>query len=382
MRRTIKEKDSRAAGPEAADTQQGASPLGSASYMKLVRMRFGKNKLAVVSLFVLAIVYLLALFAPFVAPYNRDTYNKDYVFHPPHRIRFFSDEGFHLRPFVYEYEKSLNAETFQYEYNPTGKRYPLYLFVRGDAYTVMGDIESRMHLFGTKEGQVFLLGADNLGRDMLTRILYGARISTSIGLIGVLLSAFLGVTIGGIAGLLGGVVDTVIQRLIEVLRSIPTLPLWMGLAAALPPSTSPVTQYFLITIILSLLAWTRVGRVCRSAFMSIRSDDYITVARLAGGGTGRIIFRHMLPNFASYIIAQLTLSIPLMIIGETTLSFIGVGLRDPVISWGVLLQRAQQISVLVSAPWLLLPGLAVVITVLAFNFVGDGLRDAADPYNE
>jgi peptide/nickel transport system permease protein len=257
---------------------------------------------------------------------------------------------------------------------------PLRFFVRGDPYRFWGLFETDVHLFGFAGGRVFLFGTDELGRDLLSRTIYGSRISLSIGLVGIAMSFFLGIIIGGISGYVGGVVDVVIQRLIEFIRSVPTLPLWMALSAALPPHWPIPRVYFAIVIILSLVGWTGLARVVRGKFMSVREEDFVMIAQLHGASQGRIIFKHLLPSFYSHIIASLTLSVPGMILGETSLSFIGLGMQAPAISWGVLLKESQSIRVLATAPWLLIPGALVIVTILAFNFAGDGLRDAADPY--
>ena len=258
--------------------------------------------------------------------------------------------------------------------------YPIHFFVEGDPYKLWGLIPTNIHLFGVKDDVIFVLGADKLGRDMFSQILYGARISLSIGLVGVVISFVLGILIGGISGYYGGRIDVIVQRIVETIRSIPTIPLWMALSVALPPYWSIVKVYFGIVIILSLVGWTGLARVIRGKFMSVKEEDFVMAARLTGAKEGRIIIRHLLPSFYSYIIAALTLSIPEMIIAETALSFLGLGLRSPAISWGVLLKEAQQIRVLAYTPWLLIPAIFVVVTVLSFNFVGDALRDAADPY--
>jgi peptide/nickel transport system permease protein len=260
--------------------------------------------------------------------------------------------------------------------------YPVRLFVRGWEYKILGLIPAKVHLISPvdPEAPMFLLGTDRLGRDVLSRIIFGTRISMSIGLVGVLLSLTLGILLGGVSGYYGGFVDTLIQRIIEFLRSMPTIPLWLGLSAALPVDWPPLRVYFGITVILSLIGWTGLARVVRGRFLSLREEDFVLAARLTGSGELRIVLRHMVPAFLSYIIASVTLAIPRMILSETSLSFLGLGLRPPAISWGVLLREAQNVRSVATAPWLLLPGVAVVIAVLAINFLGDGIRDAADPY--
>ncbi|HEY4251097.1 MAG TPA: ABC transporter permease, partial [Roseomonas sp.] len=278
-----------------------------------------------------------------------------------------------------------NPRTFQLSYSPDPTRkLPVRLFTRGYTYNLLGVFETDIHLFGIEGGRtgegIFLLGTDQLGRDLYSRMMVATRVSLSIGLAGVLLSLFLGVLLGGVSGLYGGWVDLVIQRLIELLRSVPTIPLWMGLAAALPRDWSVTQVYFAITLIISLIGWTDLARVVRGRFLALREEDFVVAAELCGASQGRIIFRHMLPSFASHIIAATSLALPAMIISETSLSFLGLGLRPPAVSWGILLQDAQNIQVLAGAPWLLTAAVPVTLVILAFNFLGDGLRDAADPY--
>jgi peptide/nickel transport system permease protein len=358
--------------------------LFTASQWQLMRWRFMKHRVAVISLVVLVLFYLIAAFCEFVAPYSASRYSAKYVLAPPSRPHFVTPEGsFTLRPFVYGFTSARDMETLAIVFEKDETIiYPIRFFVRGDPYKLWGLWEMDLHLFGleTDEGMLFIWGADSLGRDVFSRTVYGARISLSIGLLGVFLSLFLGIILGGISGYYGGVIDVVIQRVIEFLRSLPAIPLWMTLAAALPIGWGPVRLYFGITVILSLIGWTGLARVVRGRFMSLREEDFVMAAKLCGASEMRIILRHMVPSFASHLIASLTLSIPGMILSETALSFLGLGLQPPVVSWGVLLQTAQNLRTVILAPWLLLPGLAVIIAVLAFNFLGDGLRDAADPY--
>ncbi len=355
-----------------------------ASQWQLIRWKFLRHRLAMGALAVLIVLYSFAFLAEFVSPYDAQSRDIGYMYCPPQRIHFFDEEGnFHLRPFVYkvkvETETIRFLRTTTYSVDKT-KKYPLYFFTRGDPYKLWGLFKSNIHLFGTREGRAFILGADKMGRDMLSRIIYGGRLSLSVGLLGIAISFIFGITIGGISGYYGGTADVIIQRIIEFIRSIPTLPLWMGLSAALPPQWSIIQVYFAIVLILSLVGWTGLARVVRGKFMSVREEDFVMMAKLHGASEARIIFKHLLPSFYSYIIASLTLSVPGMILGETSLSFIGLGLQTPAISWGVLLKESQSIRVLADFPWLLIPGIFVIITILAFNFLGDGLRDAADPY--
>jgi peptide/nickel transport system permease protein len=353
-----------------------------ASQWQLMWWRFRRHRMAIVSIGILILLYLTAAFCEFVAPHDPNIFYQEFTYAPPRAIHFVDEEGFHLRPFVYGYTKERNLETFALTFVPDETvRYPIYFFIRGTPYKLWGLFESDIHLFGIEaEEPLFLLGADRLGRDLFSRIVYGARISLSIGLVGVFLSMVLGILIGGISGYYGGTVDLVVQRLIELLIAIPTIPLWMGLSAALPPDWSPVRTYFGITVILSVIGWSGLARVVRGKFMSLREEDFVMAAQLMNATDMRVIWRHLVPSFLSHLIASLTLAVPGMILAETSLSFLGIGMRPPAISWGVLLQEAQNFRSVANAPWLLIPGLFVVLAVLAFNFVGDGLRDAADPY--
>ena len=354
-----------------------------ASQWQLMWWRFRKHKLALISAGAIILLYLIAAFCGFLSPYDPHARDVKYVFAPPQTLHFVSEDGFHLRPFVYGLNSTRDPETYRmiFEVDKT-QRYPVYFFVQGPPYKFWGLFETNLHLFGTQnqEGPLFLLGTDRMGRDMLSRILYGARISLSIGLIGVALSFTLGILIGGASGYYGGAIDLVVQRVIEFIKSVPTIPLWMALGAALPEDWPPIRIYFGITIILSSIGWANLARVVRGKFISLREEDFVLAARLVGSSELRIIAKHLVPSFLSYLIARLTVSIPWMIMSETSLSFLGLGLRPPIISWGVLLQEAQNLRSVALAPWLLLPGAFVVVAVLSFNFVGDGMRDAADPY--
>jgi len=358
--------------------------LYTATQWRLMWIKFRKHKVAMFAGVVVILLYVVVVLAEFVAPYEPRTRSIRHPFVPPMRIRVRDQDGRFHRPFVYGVKQIRDPETFErtYETDPS-KRYPIKLFVRGDKYKMWGVWEMNRHLFGLedKEAKMFLFGTDQQGRDLLSRIIHGARLSLSIGLIGVTLSFILGVILGSISGYFGGIPDMIIQRTIEIIMSIPSLPLWMALSAAIPSSWSVVRVFFAITVIISLIGWTSLARQVRGKFLSLREEEYVVSAVLDGAGTSRVMFRHMIPSFLSHIIATATLSIPGMILGETALSFLGIGLSAPAISWGVLLQSAQNIQTVVLTPWLMLPGLFVVIAVLAFNFLGDGLRDAADPYS-
>ena len=353
-----------------------------ASHWQLMWWKFRKHRVAIIGTTVIALMYLVALFCEFLAPYDLNRKDVMKIFAPPQRIHFFDQGRFHLRPFVYGIDREIDQKSLRKIYTENkSQMYRLRLFVRGDAYKMWGLFESNLHLFGVEEGgSLFVLGADRLGRDVLSRVIYGSRISLSIGLIGVAMSLVLGLILGGLSGYYGGIVDTIIQRAIELLRSFPSIPLWMGLSAALPLTWSPISVYFGITIILSLIGWTGLARVVRGKLLAMREEDFVTAAAISGAKESTIIARHLLPSFMSHIIVSITLAIPGMILAETSLSFLGIGLRPPVTSWGVLLKEAQNIRTVALHPWLLFPGLFVIVTVLAFNFIGDGLRDAADPY--
>ncbi len=355
----------------------------TASQWELIWWRFKKHKLAVLGMIILCILYTIAIFAEFFCTQDPFKEDKDRVFLPPTKIHFVDENGrFHLVPFVYGLKFERDPITWEKVYTEDKtKRYPIRLFVRGNRYRLWGIFGSDIHLFGIDEPNIlFLFGTDNLGRDLYSRIIMASRISLSVGLIGVFLSFTLGIILGGISGYYSGTVDMAIQRIIDFLISLPTLPLWMALAAALPPDWSAVKVYFGITIILSLFGWCGTARTVRGKVLELREEDFVTAARLAGASESRIILRHILPSTASLLIVSITMSIPGMILGETALSFLGLGLRPPVVSWGVLLQQAQNFRTLVLHPWLLIPSFFVIITVVAFNFMGDGLRDAMDPY--
>ncbi len=352
-----------------------------ASQWQLMWRKFKKHKLAMLGGILLAIFYTLAVFCEFFASQDIYQRNAQYVYSPPQRIHFFDEKGFHLRPFVYESKKDFDSETWEEIYSEDKtKKKSIYFFVRGDKYKLWNLFRTDIHFFGVKEGTLFLFGTDKLGRDLFSRILYAFRISLSIGLVGVAFSFVLGCILGGISGFYGGMPDMIIQRLIEFLICIPTVPLWMGLSVALPQEWSPLRVYLGITIILSIVGWCGLARVVRGKLLELREEDFAMAAKIAGAGEMRVITRHLLPSFLSYLIVSLTLAIPWMILAETSLSFLGLGLRAPVVSLGTLLKDAQNIQTVALHPWLFIPGLFVIVVVLAFNFLGDGLRDAADPY--
>jgi peptide/nickel transport system permease protein len=352
-----------------------------ASQWRMMWWKLKRHRLAVVSGAILLAMYLSILMSEMIAPYNLNTRDSEFIYAPPQRVRLFHDGSF-VGPFVYGLSYRLNMDTLKREYEADRNDVqPLRFFCGSDSYDLWGVFPSTFHFVcPSRGGTLFLLGTDRLGRDVLSRLIYGTRVSLTIGLIGVAFSFVLGVTLGGIAGYYGGWADNIIQRLIEVIRSFPKLPLWMALSAALPVSWSPLYIYFGITLILGLIDWTGLARSVRSKLFALREEDFCTAAVLMGAKPARVIGRHLLPSFTSHLIAATTLAIPSMILGETALSFLGLGLRPPVTSWGVLLTEAQNINVVALYPWLLMPAVPVIITVLAFNFLGDGLRDAADPY--
>ncbi len=369
--------------PIAVDaTMDQESEIDVAPQWKLVWWRFRKSPLAIVGLVLVIALYLVALFADFLTPYATSDFTPTYTYAPPQRLHLFED-GWDFSPHVTGYSVEVNQESLRREFviDPS-TQVGVEFFASGREYELFGLIPTDIHLIRPSDPTqpMYLLGADQNGRDVFSRLIYGTRISMTVGLVGVALTLVFGILLGGLSGYYGGRLDLVIQRVIEFIGALPTIPLWMGLAAALPPRWSGLQVYFGITIILSLIGWTGLARVVRGRFLSLREEDFVTAARLDGISEYRVIFRHMLPSFSSHIIATLTLAIPGMILGETALSFLGLGLRAPLVSWGVLLEGAINVRAIATAPWLLSPAIAVMIAVMALYFLGDGLRDAADPY--
>ena len=355
-----------------------------ASQWQLMWFKFRRHKLAIIGSSILIIFYLMAIFADFLTPYMPDQPFTKFAFHPPMAIRFVDESGRLQRPFVYSSVSQRDLVTLELIHTEDKSiRYPLGFFVHASPYKLLGIIKTDIHLFSVAEpGVIFLFGTDDIGRDIFTRTLYAARLSLSIGLVGVALTFLMGMILGGISGYYGGVIDMIIQRLIEFLISIPTIPLWLALSAALPRDWSVVRIYFGIVVILSLVGWGGLARVVRGKILELREQDYVLAARVAGVNESTIIRIHLIPNFASYLIVHITLAIPEVILAETALSFLGLGLRSPAVSWGVLLQKSQNIHSVAMYWWTIIPAFFVVLTVLAFNFLGDGLRDAADPYKQ
>lgn len=365
----------------------GENDVGRISQWRLMWMRFWRNTLARIGVIVLVIMYGLVMLGPFLAPVDYLRQDQRFIYAPPSPVSFIGPDGrLGWQIYTYEMETVLDEELFKFVFQvDRTKPVPIRFFVRGDSYRWLGLVSSDLHLFGVDEPhRIYLLGSDSLGRDVFARILIGGAVSMTVGLVGVALTIVLGAIFGTMSGYYGGRVDDLMQRIIEIIMAFPTIPLWAALAAALPPISSTFTgihRYFLITVILSLVGWTGLARQLRGKVMSYRRADFTSAALVAGATHRYIIFQHMLPNAASHIIVVAALSIPAMILGETALSFLGLGILPPMVSWGALLREAQRVTVVMEHPWLMLPGLFVVITVLGFSFLGDGLRDAVDPYS-
>ena len=370
------------AGPRTSDVvEREQDRFYFASQWQLIWWRFRRHKLALVATAGLVLLYVLAAFCEFWAPYTTTTHFPQHLQAPPSKVHWISQDG-KFGPYVSRRVGSIDQETYRRVYvEDRTTEHRVRFFVRGERYKLWGLFPAHWHLFGVEgDGQILLFGSDRLGRDLFSRVLYGARISLTIGLVGVFLSFVLGLSIGGISGYFGGMVDGAIQRTIDLMVSIPTIPLWMALAASLPRTWSIVQTYLAITVVLSVVAWAGLARVVRGKLLALREEDFATAAKVAGASEWRTITVHLLPLFLSYIVVSMTLAIPGMILGETALSFLGLGMQPPGVSWGVLLQDAQQVVSIAHQPWILIPSVFVVVTVLLFNFLGDGLRDAADPY--
>lgn len=352
-----------------------------ATQWQLMWWQYRKNRMAFIGMFVLGVLYLMALTAGILAPYDPIDRFGGLEMAPPMRIHIRDEEGNLRRPFIYKFKMTVDMETLRRMFvEDKSQRYPIYFLVETKPHKLLGLFTIKWRLFGTRDAPLFLFGADHLGRDLLSRTIYGSSISLFIGFAGVVVTFLIGISLGGMAGYLGGTVDEIIMRIIDFMLSMPTIPLWMALAAAIPREWTVIKTYFAITLILSIMGWGGLARTVRGKLLSLREDDFIMAARLYGAPGSRLVFRYLLPNFMSYLLVYVTLAIPNTILGETALSFLGLGMQPPAVSWGTLLQDAQNLTVVAQRPWQLIPGGFVVITVLMFNFIGDGLRDAADPY--
>ncbi|TVR93778.1 MAG: ABC transporter permease [Trueperaceae bacterium] len=362
------------------DATTPSRPKGTTTFQLTVR-RFNRSPLAKIGGVIVLFLFVVTVFAPFFAPYDYNRTRLGMVYIPPQRVHFFDEAGqFHLRPFTYALTPDMDPDTWRRIYTEdTSRRYPIYLFVRSWEYRLFGVFTSDLHLFGTEEGgTVHLLGTDKLGRDLLSRIIFGGRVSMYVAFFGALVSAFLGAVIGAMSGYYGGAFDAVTQRIIELLLSFPTLPLFMALSVAIPVEWPPFGVFLGIIGIFSLLSWPVLAREVRGKVLSYREEEFVTAAHAIGAPNPYIIFKHVLPNVISHVIVILTITIPELILAEGALSFLGLGIQPPMVSWGVLLSDATTLETLGRNPWIMLPGIAILVTVLAFNFLGDGLRDAVD----
>ena len=365
-------------GPVDLAPDKSLEAIYAASQWRLLWRKFIRNKVAIAGGIVILLYYLAALFAGFLAPYTLSTRFIEYIYMPPQRVHLINDGKF--QPFVYDVKLTIDKNLRKIYEPDLTKKVPLQFFAHGEPYKLFGLLETDVHLFQAPGAIVSLLGTDRQGRDMFSRILYGSQISLTIGLLGVFLSLSFGSVLGVASGYYGGRVDNLIQRLIELVRSFPSIPLWMALSAAVPPHWPPPRTYFVVTLILSLIGWTWLARQLRGKVLALRNEDFVLAAKLAGASDARVIFRHLIPATFGHIIVVSTLAMPAMILAETALSFLGLGLRPPITSWGVLLQEAQNLQSIALYPWVFTPAAAIAIAILAFNFLGDGLRDASDPY--
>jgi len=370
--------------PQPAPTIAASTRFDVASQWQLTWWSFRRHKLAMFGLAIVLLLYLIGFFAEFVAPFSPTDTNRRAVYHPPQMVRLIDmSDGFSIRPWVPRVKVSRDPISLAQKYERTDEKIYLRFFGKGEPYRLLGLIPWDRHLLVpvNPRDRYYVFGSDRLGRDLFSRTVYATRVSMTIGLVGVMISLVLGLILGGLSGYYGGKVDAFIQRLVEFTLSLPTIPIWLALAAAVPKDWPMLLQYFVITSIVSLVGWTELARVVRGRFLSLRNEDYVVAARLDGASEKRVIFRHMMPALTSHIIASVTLAVPLMILAETSLSFLGLGLQPPAISWGVLLKEAQNVRSIAAAPWLFIPGGFVILAVLCLNFLGDGLRDAADPYS-